>query len=76
MTRSSPNLSNRPLVIYIGQLVPSANPGRLSADLVSTVVPGNLFTHDENRLVPQHLLLHGGVESLSDGLARVSTSPR
>lgn len=38
------------------------------SDLVGTVVTGNLLSHDKDLLVAVHLLLHGGVESLTDGL--------
>ena len=36
-----------------------------ATNLVGTVVPGDLLAEDEDGLVPQHLLLHRGVEGLS-----------
>ena len=39
---------------------------RVEADLVSTVVPGNLFTKDKYVFVAEHFLLHRLVQRLSD----------
>ena len=40
---------------------------RKDTHLVSTVVPRNFLTKDENSLVPEHLLFHGSVQSLTNG---------
>lgn len=42
---------------------------QVPAHLVSTVVSRDLFTHDEDRFITQHFLLHRRIERLSDGLS-------
>ena len=44
--------------------------------LVGTVVAGDLLAHDEDGLVAEHLLLHGGVEGLADGHLQPSVIAR
>lgn len=76
ITRSSPNLSSSPLVTYeekkkkvVRQSTARVEiPHEDETCLVSTVVPGNLFTDDEDGLVTDHLLLHRLVERVSHSL--------
>lgn len=42
--------------------------------LVGTVILGNLFAHDEDILIPDHLLLHSRVERIPDGHLVVAES--
>jgi len=41
--------------------------GRVEADLVSTVVPGNFFAEEKYVFVAEHFFLHRLVQRLSDG---------
>lgn len=75
ITRSSPNLSSSPLVTYkkkkkvVRQSTARVEiPHKDETCLVSTIVPGNLFTDDKDGLVTDHLLLHRLVERVSHSL--------